>query len=215
VVGPWTQVARVTVSHVTSWSGKCWILFPCVCLDHGRPTFFDKRPQLLLRVDSRATCVNITIIGVQRAFGMFRTGAAFAANNKLWDGAKCHRIVKSWFHHKLALVVPAYRKLLHHNQVGGRGAWTRVSKWKAIITGRRRTTWILWKEGVTPSDIRCRLFAICGEKALACSTLSNWVQSFSSGKQTAQSTVDGWYGNTCEAIRKLPRRWQRCLDAGG
>jgi len=64
-------------------------------------------------------------------------------------------------------------------------------------------------------DIHCRLFAVCGETALACSVLFNWVQTFSSGKQTAQSTVDGWHRKTCEAIRKLPRRWQQCLDAGG
>ena len=67
---------------------------------------------------------------------------------------------------------------------GSRSAWTGVSKWKAIVTGRW-TTWFLWKEAVTPSDILCRLFAICGEKAPAFSTVFSWVQSLISGKETA------------------------------
>jgi len=98
---------------------------------------------------------------------------------------------------------------------GSRSAWTGVSKWKAIITGRRWTTWILWEEGAMPSDGHRLLFAICGEKTPACSTVFNWVQSFSSGKETAPPAVDGWYRNNSEAIRKLPRRWQRCIDARG
>jgi hypothetical protein len=71
-------------------------------------------------------------------------------------------------------------------------------------------------EGVKASDIHRRLSAICGEKATARSTVLNWVQNFTSGKDTALAIVREWYRDTlkewfCEAIRKLPRRWQRCI----
>jgi len=44
----------------------------------------------------------------------------------------------------------------------------------------------------------------------------SWVQSFNSGKETAQAAVHEWYHYTpkewfCEAMWKLPRRWQPCM----
>jgi hypothetical protein len=49
--------------------------------------------------------------------------------------------------------------------------------------GQRRTAWFPLKED--PSDIHRRLYAVCGRKAPARSTVFNWVRSFSSGKETA------------------------------
>ena len=55
-------------------------------------------------------------------------------------------------------------------------------------------------EDVKPSDIEGRLCAACGSKAHAGSIVSNWIRSFSSGKQTAQPSVHEWY-------RSAPREW--------
>jgi hypothetical protein len=56
----------------------------------------------------------------------------------------------------------------------------------------------------------------CGEKAPAGSTVFNWGRSFNSGKETAPAAVRDWCRNTAkewfrEAIRKLLRRWHRCI----
>ena len=82
--------------------------------------------------------------------------------------------------------------------------------------GQRWTTWLLWKEGVKPSDIHSRLSAIRGDKAPAPSTVFNWVWSFNIGRKTDRLADHEWYRNTteelfCEHARELPRRWERYI----
>ena len=94
---------------------------------------------------------------------------------------------------------------------------SKSSKLEADCHVQTRTTWFLWKEGVKPSDIESRLCVVCGNKAPAGSTVSNWIGSFSSFKQTARAHVYEWYRNTHkesfrEAIRKFRRRSQRYSD---
>ena len=77
----------------------------------------------------------------------------------------------------------------------------------------RWTTRFLWKEGIKLLDIHCQLSAICGEKVPVRSTVFDWVQSFSWGKETPQAIVYERYCKTPkewfhEAILKLPMRWQ-------
>jgi len=77
--------------------------------------------------------------------------------------------------------------------------------------GQRWNTWLLCKEDVTPSDIQRLLSAVCGQKVPACGTVFSWVRDFSSGKESAQVAVRGWYCNTTEewlseVIRKVSRR---------
>ena len=86
--------------------------------------------------------------------------------------------------------------------------------------GQRWTTCLLCKEGVTPSDIERRLSAVCGLKVPACGAVFGWVRGFSSGKESAQEAVRGWYRNTPEewlgeVIRKVSRRWRRCITWEG
>jgi hypothetical protein len=85
--------------------------------------------------------------------------------------------------------------------------------------GQRWTMWFLCKQGVKPPDIHHWLSAICGEKTPAHSTMFNWVWSFNSGKESAQAAVREWYHNICnkwfcDAIQKLPKRWQYFIDLG-
>jgi hypothetical protein len=47
----------------------------------------------------------------------------------------------------------------------------------------------VWKEGIKLSDIHRQLFAVCGDKAPACSSAFKWVWSFNSDKETAQVAV--------------------------
>jgi len=68
-------------------------------------------------------------------------------------------------------------------------------KMEGDYDGLRWTTWSLWEEGVTPSDIHRRLSAVCGQKAPTRSTVFNWVRSFSSGKAASQVAVHEWYNN--------------------
>jgi hypothetical protein len=49
---------------------------------------------------------------------------------------------------------------------------------------QRRTTWFLQKEGFKKSDTERRLCAICGNKAPAGKTVSNWIRSCSTVKAT-------------------------------
>jgi hypothetical protein len=46
--------------------------------------------------------------------------------------------------------------------------------------GQRRTSWFLWKEGVTPSDIRRRLSAILWAES---TFTQRWVRDVSSGRR--------------------------------
>jgi len=55
--------------------------------------------------------------------------------------------------------------------------------------GQRWTTWLLCKEGVTPSDIQRQLSAVCGQEVPAHGTVFSWVWGFSSGKDTAHSVA--------------------------
>jgi hypothetical protein len=64
--------------------------------------------------------------------------------------------------------------------------------------GQRGTTWFLWKESVTPSDIHRRLSAVCAEEAAARSSVFNWARGFNSGKETAQVAVREWYRSIAE-----------------
>jgi len=65
-------------------------------------------------------------------------------------------------------------------------------KMEGDYRGLRWTTWSLWEEGVTPSDIHRRLSAVCGQIAPARSTVFNCVRSFGSGKAAAQVSVHEW-----------------------
>ena len=62
--------------------------------------------------------------------------------------------------------------------------------------GQRQTTWFLFKEDVTPSDIQRRLSAVCGQKAPASITVFSCVRGFNSGKGSAQVDVPARYRNT-------------------
>ena len=55
--------------------------------------------------------------------------------------------------------------------------------------GQRRTIWILWKEGVTPSDIRRRLSAIGGQIAPPHRTVFSWARDASSGRRLSVSGI--------------------------
>jgi hypothetical protein len=48
---------------------------------------------------------------------------------------------------------------------------------------------LLWKEGIKSSDIPYQLYATCGEKAPACSTMFKWAWSFNSDEEPAQKGV--------------------------
>jgi hypothetical protein len=81
-----------------------------------------------------------------------------------------------------------------------------IAKWKVIIMGRDGPHGFCGKKALNHL-IHCQLSKVCGEKAPAHSTLCSWVQSFSSGKETAQAAVHEWHRNTakewfCEAIAK-------------
>jgi hypothetical protein len=56
--------------------------------------------------------------------------------------------------------------------------------------------WFLWKGGDKPLDILCRLSAVCGEKAPACSTVFIWVHNLNSGEETALAAIHEWYHDT-------------------
>jgi len=62
-------------------------------------------------------------------------------------------------------------------------------KMEGDYRGLRCTTWSLWEEGVTPSDIHRRLSAVCEQTASTRSTVFNRVRSISSGKAAAQVSV--------------------------
>jgi hypothetical protein len=64
--------------------------------------------------------------------------------------------------------------------------------------GQRWTTWFLWQEGITPSDIQLQFSAVCGQKVPARSTVFSWVWGFSSGKETAHSVP--------EYCRNIPKK---------
>jgi hypothetical protein len=53
------------------------------------------------------------------------------------------------------------------------------------IGGKKRTTWFLWKEMVSPSEIHRRLSEICAQTAPAHTIVFNLVHSLNSGKETA------------------------------
>ena len=50
--------------------------------------------------------------------------------------------------------------------------------------GQRWATWLLWKEGVSGSDIHRRLVSTCGEGAPCERTVRNWITDFHGGKTT-------------------------------
>jgi len=52
------------------------------------------------------------------------------------------------------------------------------------------------QKGVKPSDTHCWLSTIWAENATACSSVFDWVQSFNSGKETAQASAHECYHNT-------------------
>jgi len=99
-----------------------------------------------------------------------------------------------------------------------RSAWTWTSReTEGDYHGRLRT---IWKEGVKPSDIHSRLSAVCGETAPKPSTVYR-LQSFNSAMATTlATTVHEWYCTILkewftEAIHKISRGRQRCVDLGG
>jgi len=80
--------------------------------------------------------------------------------------------------------------------------------------GQRWTAWFLWKKDITPLDIYLPLSAIYGEKSHPYRTVFAGYSS-STEAMTEQVAVCEWYCNIpeewfCEAIWKLPKRWQCC-----
>ena len=87
---------------------------------------------------------------------------------------------------------------------------------EGVYHGQRWTTWLLCKEGVTPSDMQRWLSAVCDQKAPAYGNVFSWVRGFNSGKESAQVAVRWCYCNIpeewlSEVIRKVSRRWQRSV----
>jgi hypothetical protein len=81
--------------------------------------------------------------------------------------------------------------------------------------GQRWTAWFLWKKkGITLSDIHHSLSAICGEKSCPCSSIVLAGYKFSTEAMKLNRWLSvKWYYNIpeelfCEAIQKLPMRWQ-------
>ena len=87
-------------------------------------------------------------------------------------------IHSSALRHQMALVVHVCEKLLHCYQVQWSKRMDKSRKMEGDYHGQRRTTWFLRKEGVTPSDIRRQLYAVCGQKTPARSTVFNWGMGF-------------------------------------
>lgn len=92
-------------------------------------------------------------------------------------------------------------------------------KMKGYFRVYKRIMWLLWKGGDKPSDIHSRFSAVCGERAPEPSTVYR-VQSFNSAMATALATVHEKYCTILkewftEAIHKIPRGRQRCVDLEG
>jgi hypothetical protein len=87
-------------------------------------------------------------------------------------------------HHQMAPVGHVCKKMLRHYHV----QWSKCmdkSRKAECDRGQRRTAWFLWKEGVTPSDIRRRLPAVCVQEAPSHSTVLSRVRNVSNGKEIA------------------------------
>ena len=68
---------------------------------------------------------------------------------------------------------------------------------------QRWTTWFLWKEGVKPSDIRCRECAAFGERAPVCSAVFKGAWFLNNGKEIAQAAVHEWYRNHMVPVEQV------------
>jgi hypothetical protein len=96
----------------------------------------------------------------------------------------------------MALVMHFCEKPLHHYHIRRPKCVNKSRKMEGDYHGQRQTSWFLGKEGVTPSDIQRPLSAVRGQKAPPCGSVFSWVRGFSSGKETAQVAVRGWYRST-------------------
>lgn len=89
--------------------------------------------------------------------------------------------------------------------------------------GQRRTTFIPWKEGVTPSDIRRRLSAIGGQIAPPHSTVFSWVRDASSGRRLSVCGIATSLKNgtlkPSEALKEMAAKYRpkrgMCWFSGG
>ena len=82
-------------------------------------------------------------------------------------------------------------------------------KMEGFYHGQRRTTWLLWKEGVKHRQFS----AVCGERAFASNTVFSWVQGKPHGRLSLCGIVTSL---NIEFVKSsgAPKGWQRYVPLG-